>query len=250
LDPNQRWMLVPAAGHYAIVSAATGMAAGILAGSTSNGATLVERPYSINDPTMEFDLVPEDNGWNLLKNVNSGLYLNDYHAAKTNDSPIVQWAANGLANQNWKIKQHISFGGQYEIKCVESGDAVGVPADAAGTAASVVQMPYGGRANQLWAFTPTSMGYYKLQNVKSGEALSVGGGSFSSGANVVQQPSGTVVSNQWAPVQNSDGTWSFYNLNSGMVLDDPGGTKSEAQFDQWGWNGGANQEFTLISVSQ
>ena len=248
LDPNQHWMLVPADGHYAIISAATGMAATILTGSTTNGATLVQRPYAINDATLQFDLAPQSNGWYLLRNVNSGLYLNDYHAARTNDAPIVQWSANGLANQNWKLKPFVSFDGEYEIKCVGSDNVVSAAKDGVVRAESAVQTPSKAGDNKLWTFTPTSRGYFTLHNVKNDEVLTVDAGSYSAGASVVQQPNSEVTSNQWMPIQNSDGYWSFYNLNSGMLLDDAGNTTPGKQIDQEAVSGGKNQEFELISV--
>jgi hypothetical protein len=248
LDPDQHWMLVPEGGHYAIVSAETGMAATILSASTTNGAQLVDSPFSINDTSMEFDKVPVGNGWFLLKNVDSGLMLDDLHAGTSDGTPIVQWSSNGLRNQMWKIKPFVSFGGQYEIQCVENGNALGVPEVATGSIATVTPMPFKGVSNQRWTFTPTSSGYYILNNVKSGEQLGVTGDSFSDGAAIVEQPTGTALCNQWLPVQSSTGTWSFFNLNSGLVLEDTGGTAHGVQLDQGHWGGGPNQQFNLIPI--
>ncbi|BDI33544.1 hypothetical protein CCAX7_55950 [Capsulimonas corticalis] len=249
LDGAQHWMVIPTpGGHSAIISAATGMAASISAASKSNSAPLLDWPYSTSDASQQFDFVPEGNGWYDIKNVNSGLVLDDAGGGTANGTQIVQWPSGGAgaANQLWKFVPVVSFPGNYEIQSVSSGQALDVNGNSTANGASIIQWPYSGASNQLWNFTPTSRGYYRIKSVSSGQALNVTASSFFNGGSTVQWPAGGATNDQWFPALNSDGSFTFYNLNSGLVLDNPGGATQGAQFDQWITNGGSNQKFNLI----
>lgn len=249
VNANQQWMLAPLSnGSYAIISSLTNEAASVYGASTSNGAVLNDWPFSITDTSQQFTEVSEGSGWYELKNVNSGLVLDDSALGTSNGTPIIQYQANGGSNQMWKIQPVTSFGGPTEIQCVISGDVLDVSGASTTDGASVIQYPYQGHNNQLWTFTPTSMGYYEIVNLNSGQQLNVNGNSYAYGASIIQWPGGAQSADQWLPVQNSDGTYTLFNLNSGLVLDDPGGsTVQGTQFDQYGWNGGTNQKFNLIA---
>ena len=247
-DSDQAWSVIPLSnGNYAIISGLTGMAASIQGASTSNGAQLVDWPFSLTDNSMQYKLISEGGGWYEIQNVNSGLVLDDDANGTTNGTTIIQYAANGQNNQLWELVPVTSFSGTYQIQSASSNQCLDVTGLSETNGAAVIQYPYGGGANQKWTFVPTSMGYYEIVNVNSGQQLNVDDNSYSDGADICQWPGGNEASDQWLPAQNSNGTWTFYNLNSGLVLDNPGGTTQGAQFDQWVFNGGTNQQFTLIS---
>jgi hypothetical protein len=76
----------------------------------------------------------------------------------------------------------------------------------------------------------------------------VQGASTASGAKIVQWSFGSSGDDQWKPVLNSNGSYTFYNLHSGLVLEDPGSSGSKnTQMDQATANGGANQQWNVIS---
>ncbi|BDI33547.1 hypothetical protein CCAX7_55980 [Capsulimonas corticalis] len=250
LDGAQHWMVIPTPnGHYALISSVTGMAATISAASKTNGAQLVDWPYSTGDASQQFDLVSMGSGWYNIKNVNSGLVLDVSGGSTANGGQIIQWTSGGAgaANQLWKLQSVVSFPGRYEIQSVSSSQVLDVSGSSTANSAPIVQLPYGGGTSQLWTFTPTSRGYYRIINVNSGQALNVAGGLFTNGAKTVQWPAGGGTNDEWLPSLNSDGTYTFYNLNSGLTLDNPGGSTQGAQFDQWITNNGSNQKFNLIA---
>jgi hypothetical protein len=103
-DPGQQWMVVPLSnGHCAIVSNLTGMAVAISGDQSDDTEHLIDRRFSINDASEQYDLLPQGGDDYLVKNVSSGLVLNDYHGLSTNGTKIVQLEADGHPNQKWKI---------------------------------------------------------------------------------------------------------------------------------------------------
>jgi len=248
-DANQDWMLAPLSnGSYGIISGLTAMGAAIQGASTSNGAQLVDWPYTTTDSSLQFNLISEGSGWDEIQNVNSGLVLDDNANGTSNGTTIIQWTPSGANNQLWELVPVTSFTGTFEIQNVLSGMALDVYGGQTTSGVSVIQWPYGGGSNQKWTFVPTNNGYYQIINVNSGLALSVSGASLFNGGEIVQWPAGGWA-DQWIPVKNSDGTWTFYNLDSGLALDDPANSTSQGtQFDQWVTNGGqTNQKFNLIA---
>jgi hypothetical protein len=105
-DPDQHWILMPVSdGHYAIISAVTGMAAAFSTVPVTGREVLVDHWFSINDASEQYDLVLGSDGDNVIQNVGSGMVLNDYHGEATNGTKIVPLAADGRPNQTWKIVQ-------------------------------------------------------------------------------------------------------------------------------------------------
>jgi len=246
-DANQDWSVITTPdGNTALISGLTGMAATIAGGSTQSLATVVDWPYAVGNTTLEYKLISEGGGWYEIQNVNSGMVLDDNANGTANGTTIIQYPASGAANQLWEFVPVTSFSGTYQIQSASSNQCLDVTGGSKTNGAAVIQYPYGGGSNQQWTFVPTSMGYYEIVNVNSGQQLNVAGNSYSYNALIDQWPGGNEASDQWKPVANANGTWTFYNLNSGLVLDNPGGTTQGAQFDQWGFNGGSNQQFKLI----
>lgn len=147
----------------------------------------------------------------------------------------------------------INFAGKFEIRSVSCGQVLDVSGGSTANNAPIIQWPYGGGANQLWNFIPTSNGYYQIKNAYSALDLNVVGASATNGAKIVQWQFGPQGNDQWLPVRQSDGSYVFYNRSSGSLLDSPGvttqnanGTTTVVQLDQWGANGGSNQRFNVV----
>ncbi len=177
--------------------------------------------------------------------LNDGLHPNDggyQKMADVWDAGIKQVIAAG-----WVAP--IDFAGKFEIQSVSCGQVLDVSGGSTTNNAPIIQWPYGGGANQLWNFIPTSNGYYQIKNAYSALDLNVVGASTTNGAGIVQWQFGTQGNDQWLPVRQSDGSYVFYNRSSGSLLDSPGVTTptKTVQLDQWGANGGTNQRFYVIA---
>src|SRR5689334_13888597 len=144
----------------------------------------------------------------------------------------------------------ISPNTQYYLLNVNSGLAVNVSGSATTNGTPIIQWPYAGSASSIWTFVATSNGYYQIVNANSGKDIVVQSAATNAGANIIQWTFGSAKNDQWKPVQNTDGSFTFLNLKSSLVLEVPGNSTAQgAQLDQWGSNGGANQKFTVNTVS-
>jgi hypothetical protein len=85
----------------------------------------------------------------------------------------------------------------------------------------------------------------------SGKAMVVQNASTAEGADVFQWPyGGSNTNDEWAIEALGDGFYRIVNRNTGKVLEIAGsGTENGADVVQRTWNGGANQQFQIISVS-
>ena len=104
-----------------------------------------------------------------------------------------------------------------------------------------------GLGNDQWALIPTDSGYYRITNLKSKSVMAVQSASLSVGAKIVQWTFGSSTNDQWMPTSAGNGLYYFVNRLSGLCLDVPG-VASGTQLDQQVYNGGANQQFSLLST--
>jgi hypothetical protein len=117
----------------------------------------------------------------ISPNSSFGLLLDDPGGSGTAGTPIIQWYANGGANQNWTF---LSYGGNfYKIingasgQCLTTGGVAGY---------DVVQEPCNDSAGQVWAtgLTPGSIYAWTIRNPASGLYLDVRGASSAAGAHL------------------------------------------------------------------
>ena len=120
-------------------------------------------------------------GYYYIKNLHSGLVLDDTNGSTSNGTLVQQWAqGNGNANQEWSF---IPAGGDYYyLKNLHSGLVLD---DTNGSTSNGTQVQlwtqYNGNANQEWSLVSAGGGDYYLMNLHSGLALDDTNGSTSNG---------------------------------------------------------------------
>jgi len=112
----------------------------------------------------------------------------------------------------------------------------------------VIIGPPGSLGNDQWALVPTDSGYYQIRNLKSGLDLTVLGASMNAGALVIQYTFGSAKNDQWMPVAAGNGLYYLINRHSGLCLDVPGSVTG-TQLDQQSYQGGASQQFAILSAA-
>ncbi len=130
-----------------------------------------------------------------LVNRHSGQLLDASGGSTADGTPLIQWPANGGANQQWRIAP--AAGGGYTITGSGSGKSLDIPlaSPTAGTQADLAT------ATQQWSIVPDGAGYTTIENRSSGYLLDVSGASTSQGAAVVQWPANDGDNQQWQLVK-------------------------------------------------
>jgi alpha-galactosidase len=127
----------------------------------------------------------------------SGKLLDVFNASTVDGADVVQWAANGQANQRWRFQD--AGGGYSTVTSVNSGKCLDVFGGASATAdgARVTQWTCNGGTNQQWRTQDVGGGYVQLIARHSNKCLDVRGAATTDGAQVVQWTCGTGTNQQW-----------------------------------------------------
>jgi hypothetical protein len=132
-----------------------------------------------------------------LINRKSGKALDVYQQNLVDGAAVVQWAANGGANQQWHVTD---IGGGYRsLLNRNSGRALSIWGTSTADAANAVQWVENGGGDQAWQLVPDGA-YYKLIDRHAGKALTVAQGSSADGAQVIQWPDQDLPEQQWSLV--------------------------------------------------
>ena len=140
-------------------------------------------------------------GTRVLTSQNSGMVMDVAGASRADGALIIQWAANGGANQEWTLQQ--ATGNVFAVRNVNSGLCLGVPASTAAAGTQLSQGACTGGASQQWAFE--AVGSYQsasdadfvLASVNSGLTVEVKGNSTAAHAVVDQWPSNGGANQVW-----------------------------------------------------
>jgi hypothetical protein len=141
-------------------------------------------------------------GTRVLTNGNSGMVMDVAGASKASAALIIQWPANGGANQQWTLQP--VTGNVFTVHNVNSGLCLGVPASSAAEGTQLDQEACDGGAGQQWAFEAVgsyqsaSDASFALASVSSGMIAEVKGNSTASHAQVDQWPSNGGSNQVWA----------------------------------------------------
>lgn len=113
-DPNEMssaaavWQHLPPpsidlSGTYEIQNVASGLAMNVSGASTTNGAEIIQWPFSSGATNALWTFVPTSGGYYQIKNVNSGQVVNVTAASGLSGASIVQWPAEGMTpgNDQW-----------------------------------------------------------------------------------------------------------------------------------------------------
>ncbi len=248
---EQRWNLVPSENidHFKIISTVTGKALSVSGDSTAPGALAVDDAYVKNDSAQQWDLVDAGNGWFNIRNVNSGLYLDDRNGGTTSGTGLWQYTGNTTDAQKWRLQPY----GIYYVK-TSSGNYVSTQASGSTNGTPVVQ--YTGTDGSWFHWQLNSVGDGNLEVAHGGGAISVTGGGTSSGGSTTAgaaidyytynaaNPTGQQV--QILPLTN--GLVKFYWVHDGMSWDIPGNSTSVNTVLQQAVDvpDSAEQEFSLL----
>ncbi|MEV4824999.1 alpha-galactosidase [Micromonospora sp. NPDC049274] len=127
----------------------------------------------------------------------SGKLLDVSNASTADGANVVQWGANGQANQRWRFTD--AGGGYSTVTSVSSGKCLDVygGAGATGDGVRVIQWACNGGTNQQWRVEDLGTGYVRLVARHSGKCLDVQNAATADGAQAVQWTCGTGASQQW-----------------------------------------------------
>ncbi|BCB90743.1 RICIN domain-containing protein [Phytohabitans suffuscus] len=127
----------------------------------------------------------------------SGKLLDVYNASTVDGADVVQWAANGQANQRWRVQD--AGGGYSTVVSANSGKCLDVYGGSGATAdgTRVTQWTCNGGTNQQWQLQDAGGGYVRLVARHSGKCLDVRDAATTDGAQVVQWTCGTGTNQQW-----------------------------------------------------
>lgn len=127
----------------------------------------------------------------------SGKLLDVFNASVSDGANVVQWAANGQANQRWRFEA--STDGYYRVVSVNSGKCLDVYGGSGATAdgTRVTQWACHGGTNQQWRLQDAGGGHTQLIARHSGKCLNVSNAATTDGAQVVQWACGAGTNQQW-----------------------------------------------------
>jgi alpha-galactosidase len=127
----------------------------------------------------------------------SGRLLDVFNAATSDGADVVQWTANGQANQRWRFQD--AGGGYFQVVSVNSGKCLDVFGGAGATAdgVRVAQWTCNAGTNQQWRIQDLGTGFVQLVARHSNKCLDVLNAATADGAQVVQWTCGTGTNQQW-----------------------------------------------------
>lgn len=139
--------------------------------------------------------VVDTSAWYVLLARHSGKALDVYDLATADGAPIVQWARNDGAWQQW---QFVDAGdGHYRLRSRHSGKVLDVRDSATADGADIVQWTDVGRASQQFRLLDSDAGHVRLINRNSGKALDVWERSTADGARISQWSDWNGTNQQW-----------------------------------------------------
>jgi len=244
--PNQRWALVPTEGgnHFKIISWVSGKALSVSNNSTSNGAQIWDWDYTGNEPSQQFDLIDVGNGYFKIKNVRSGLILDDDGFGTGNDNKIQQWVDGNTDNQIWRLQPW----GNYYVRA-STGKYVCIANSGSTNGSAIIEYDWQSNPWFKWLFTNEGQGWYGTFSLNAPtRILCVAGGSTAAAANCHlwdYNPS-NIGDQKVRIVPKTDGKYKFYFAHDGMSWDIPGGQAANyTPLQQYPDNGNVWQEFGL-----
>ncbi|WP_049558366.1 family 43 glycosylhydrolase [Nonomuraea sp. SBT364] len=135
----------------------------------------------------------------VLVNRHSGKVMDVYERATGDGAPIVQWARNDGAWQQWQFVD--SGGGYYRLRSRHSGKVLDLYDHSTADGADVVQWADHNGANQQFRVVDTGSGHVKLINRNSGKALEVWEWSTADGGRLSQYADTNGANQQWQLVK-------------------------------------------------
>lgn len=136
----------------------------------------------------------------MLKNRNSGKFLEVPSMSTADATALQQYGATGYSCQIWKVSA--SSSGQYCIIANKnSGKLCEIYKASTANGAAAVQGSPSGNYSQEWSLSPTNEGYFHVVNHNSGKFLEVAGNSTADGASVNQWENTGYPCQEWTLVK-------------------------------------------------
>ncbi len=132
----------------------------------------------------------------------SGQALDVFGASTAAGTPVIQWPANGDANQSWFFEP--LGDGTYRIIAEHSGQVLDVAGASRAPGAPVIQWPWNGGPNQRWRIEDVPGEGSRIIAEHSGQALDVAGASRAPGAPVIQWPWNGGGNQRWLRIESGD----------------------------------------------
>ena len=219
-----------------------------------------DSPFLVNIDVTDGGAVADfvdGSSW-MIKNVNSGLYIDIDGAKAANGTNAQQWGASEQGIQNTFRLFEAGDGYYYIASAVGDGGTyvLDVAGKSSANGANIGIYQYNGGENQKFKFIQNSDGSYKIISKISGDksAIEIKDAATGSGANVQQWTLNGHACQNWIlePVSNLGCTmntsvvYEFENVNSGMVMDIPAGNMADGEnVQQWSTNHFTCQQWTL-----
>ena len=114
-------------GTYEIQNVSSGLALNVSGGSTTQGAAIIQFPFSPGQTNALWKFVPTSSGYYEIQNVNSGQMVNVTGASGINGALILQWPAQNIfpGNDQWLPVENPN--GTYSFYNLNSLQALDVP---------------------------------------------------------------------------------------------------------------------------
>lgn len=139
--------------YYEIVARHSGKCLEVYAGSTDNGAGMVQWDCW-GGANQQWHLVGTGDGFLRIIPRPSGKALDVAGGSYDNGAGIIQWDYFSGANQQWQLID--VGGGYYRIVARHSGKALDVAGGSYDNGAGIIQWDYVGGANQQWQLRPVT----------------------------------------------------------------------------------------------
>ena len=194
----------------------------------------------------------------MIKNANSGLYMEVEGGKAANNTNVQQWGANSSTSHNtWRL---FAAGDGYYYIVSTLGDTATYVLDVEGkkntNGANIDIYNYNGGINQQFKFIKNSDGTYKIVTRVSGDSKGVEiiNALVTSGANVQQWELNGNACQNWVleeatdpgVAMSTDKVYTFQNVNSGLLMEVAGGSMTNnANVQQWGDGGYNSQKWFL-----
>ena len=138
-------------GPYEIQCVASGLAANVKGGSDTNGAEIIQWPFSGTGNEV-WTFIPTSNGYYQINNIQSGLDLAVQNASTAEQAKIVQWSFGSTRDDQWKPE--LNSDGSYTLYNLKSGLALDDPSGSASQGTQFDQWPTDGETNQEFDLIP------------------------------------------------------------------------------------------------
>ena len=255
------------AGAFVVSSAVDGSQVLDVPGASKDEGTAVQLFARNDSDAQTFEFEKTDDGFYIIKNTRSGLYLTLYTtwAELRNTTAVTQQGYYGGLSQKWCIKP--AGNGQYVISsAMDCSMVLDVSGGVAQNGSAVQAYSDNGTAAQLWSFEPAKTVRERVDELAAANAGTVAPGTYAvrsalSSSCVLDAAGAGTADGTAAQAWSANGTdaqaWlvedagagyvTVRNAASGLALDVPGGSAcSGAQLQLWTPNGSWAQRWVAV----